>query len=69
MVSYRFYPLDKSDAICGPYSAAACEDDQAALQWADELVGGNGFGVEVWQGARLVCRRLAPSLTGMAGLA
>ena len=54
MLRYRFYPLDQHGVICGPYSAELCDDDGAAFDWAGELA--LPFGVEVWQGARLVCR-------------
>lgn len=61
---YRFYPLDQSGEICGPYSAEVCEDDRAAVAWADELA--LRFGVEIWQGARRVGRRLNASVAGQA---
>ena len=66
MATYRFYPLDLFDQICGPYSAAVCEDDRAALLWADEIRGSSG--VEVWQGARLVCRRLSVADRGASAI-
>ncbi len=64
MPTYRFYPLDQYGAICGPYSAEGCVDDRAALAWADELA--RPFGVEVWQGARMVGRRMQAAVADQA---
>jgi hypothetical protein len=57
MPNYRFYPLDPSGQISGPYSAAVCDDDRGAVLWAEEM--SRASGVEVWQGARLVRRLTA----------
>jgi hypothetical protein len=65
MPNYRFYPLDKLDRISGPYSAGVCEDDQQALLWAEEQAA--DFGIEVWQGARLVARLVGSTLSDAAG--
>lgn len=53
MPQYRAYVLDSAGKFFGPPHEMVCQDDEAAIAKAWQLT---GYGVEVWQGSRLVMR-------------
>jgi hypothetical protein len=58
MPQYRAYILDSAGNFFGPPHEMVCQDDEAAITKAWYLT---GYGVEVWQGTRLVMRLPARS--------
>jgi hypothetical protein len=54
---YRMYFLNDEDRIVG-VEVACCENDQAALQRAAEILGQH-TAVEVWRGERRIGRAVA----------
>ena len=53
MLQYRAYILDSAGRYFGPPHEMICQDDEAAIAKAWRLT---GYGVEIWQGTRLVMR-------------
>ena len=53
MPQYRAYILDAAGNFFGPPHEMICEDDEAAIAKAWHLT---GYGVEIWQGSRMVMR-------------
>ena len=58
MPQYRAYILDSAGNFFGPPHEMVCQDDEAAIAKAWHLT---GYGVELWQGSRLVMRLSARS--------
>jgi hypothetical protein len=54
MPEYRIYTLSAGNRIAGPPRLIDCDNDQAAIKEAKQLI--NGKYLEVWQGARCVTR-------------
>jgi hypothetical protein len=54
MPDYRIFEINKLGRIRGPAQIVTCENDEEAIHTAGPLV--NGYGVELWQGVRLVTR-------------
>ena len=55
MPNYRIYRMtNDSQGIVGPAHIVECANEDEALQIAQQAVGGHD--VELWDGARLVCR-------------
>jgi hypothetical protein len=55
---YRAYIIG-SDGHFASFRAYACDNDEAAIAWAKQLVD-EGHGVELWSGERFIVR-LSPS--------
>ena len=62
MPYYRCYVLDSGNNIVAVEDASHA-DDKAAMAWAEEIFikRTDARGVELWQGARMVDRKLRPS--------
>ena len=54
MPIYRIYALDSTDHIFRPPIVLECDDDQAAIEEAKQLL--NGAAIEVWEQKRRVVR-------------
>jgi hypothetical protein len=54
MPDYRIFEINKLGRIKGPAELITCENDEEAIHTAGPFV--NGYGVESWQGVRLVTR-------------
>jgi hypothetical protein len=52
MSAYRFYTIGRDDHIVGPANVIDCQDDQAAVESAQQSL--NGLAIEIWDKARLV---------------
>ena len=57
MPDYRIYVLNPQGHIAEPPQIVTCDTDQAATEQARQLLEDRDF--EVWQGPRLVARRVA----------
>jgi hypothetical protein len=55
MPIYRFYCIGKDDQVLMRRDDCAAEDDAGAVDHALPLCG-DGYGVEIWEGARFVVR-------------
>jgi hypothetical protein len=56
MREYRFYTLGGDDHVARPPDIVECQDDQEAIAKALYLF--DGAPIEIWDGERLVRRRL-----------
>lgn len=54
MTAYRLYTLGSDGHIEGPPTIVECDDNQAAVERAKELL--NGKAIEVWERKRLIVR-------------
>ncbi len=54
MPRFRLFPI-AGNKVSGPCVEVECDNEALALLEAEERVS-NSFGIEVWQGPRLVCR-------------
>lgn len=54
MPGYRIYLLNHTDHVSEPPAIVECEDDQAAIEKARQLL--DGRVIEVWEQQRLIAR-------------
>lgn len=54
MPEYRLYALTRDNHIKGVPATITCENDEAAILKAKEVV--DGHGIELWSGSRRVSR-------------
>ena len=54
MPTYRIYTFDKGGHVRGPSQIIECQNDEAAVKEAKQLL--NGTLIEVWEKARRIIR-------------